>query len=219
MENIENLIETLVTIFTVESGAIKVLLMRRGEDPYKGYWMLPSAYAQLDKSLELTASECVVKRTGLPDLSLLQDRVYSSVDRKPDHRVIAVNYIGLVDTTTVFLKQEQREEYSIAWFDVTQLPKLAFDHEVVIQQAKSALKTILSHSENLRLLFPSDFALPEVQRVYEIILEKQLDRRNFRKKFMNYHLIEATGENTEGHNGRPAKLYRFKENTKEFILF
>ena len=106
-----------------------------------------------------------------------------------------------------------------AWFDINEIPKVGYDHEEVIRYSIDRLRSKIVNSTVLKSLFPSDFTLPEIQKVYEEILGVHLDRRNFRKKFINLGLIEDTGYKNEGMNGRPAKLYRFKENVKERNLF
>ena len=96
---------------------------------------------------------------------------------------------------------------------------MAYDHKEILENAIEKLKTKLTNTNVLKNLFPSDFTLPELQNVYEKIMNIKLDRRNFRKKFINLGLIEDTGYKNEGGSGRPAKLYKFKENIKEIDLF
>ena len=112
---------------------------------------------------------------------------------------------------------ETKFEYS--WFTIDKLPKIGYDHSKVVDVALSQLKNKLNQSQTLQQIFPSDFTLPEIQKIYEQVLTKELDRRNFRKKFLNLDLIEETGEKAPSITGRPAKLYRFKKNIDNVILF
>ena len=148
-----------------------------------------------------------------------QCHVFSDVERIPDKRVVAITCIGLIDSISVELKQEIPDSIESEWFNISAIPKTIYDHGMIIDKSVDCLRERIINSNVLKILFPSDFTLPELQKVYEQILGKELDRRNFRKKFINLGLIEDTGYKNEGYTGRPAKLYRFKENIEERDLF
>lgn len=213
------LVETLIGVFTADKGSIKILLMRKKVVPYKGYWILPGNMVSNQETLENNVSDVAYDRLGIPSLYIEQGYTFSNLDRDPNDRIIATTFIGLIDSTTLQIKQEPREDIELAWFDINQIPKLGYDHEKVVLKLTNILKSRIVNSNILKLLFPSDFTLPELQRAYEQILNKQLDRRNFRKKFVNFDLIEDTKQKTSGNNGRPAKLYRFKEDMREINLY
>lgn len=211
-------IESLISIFSVDKGVLKVLLMRKKEDPYKNYWILPGAILNNNETVEDNIVESVYSKVGLPTLYMEQCHTFSDITRYPDDRVVAVSYLGLVDSVTLLLKREKRENIETEWFPISDLPKLGYDHDVVLNKTIEYLSKRMINVSVIKNLFPSDFTLPEIQRVYENVLNINLDRRNFRKKFMNLDIIEETGEKTEGKNGRPGKLYRFKENIKDQII-
>ena len=217
--NYNNYFETLISIFTIDKGELKVLLLRKKTEPYKGYWVLPGNYLRNDETLEGNITDAVLDKTGILNVYLEQCYTFSNLDRDPDARVIATSFIGLVDSKSVEIKREERPEYETAWFSIDELPKLGYDHENIISRNIDYLKKKIVNSNVLKSLFPSDFTLPELQHVYEQILGKTLDRRNFRKKFIGLDLIEDTLEKNTGFNGRPAKLYRFKDEIKEIDLF
>lgn len=217
--NYNNYLETLISIFTIDKGQLKVLLMRKKNEPYKGYWILPGNTLRCDETLEDNITDAVLDKTGLLSVYIEQCYTFSNIDRDPDARVIATSFIGLVDSKSVEIKREERPEFETAWFSIDELPKLGYDHEIIIKRNIDYLKKKIVNSNVLKSLFPSDFTLPELQRVYEQILGKQLDRRNFRKKFIGLDLIEDTLEKNIGFSGRPAKLYRFKDEIKELDLF
>ena len=217
--NYNNYFETLISIFTIDKGELKVLLLRKKTEPYKGYWVLPGNYLRNDETLEGNITDAVLDKTGILNVYLEQCYTFSNLDRDPDARVIATSFIGLVDSKSVEIKREERPEYETAWFSIDELPKLGYDHENIISRNIDYLKKKIVNSNVLKSLFPSDFTLPELQHVYEQILGKTLDRRNFRKKFIGLDLIEDTLEKNTGFNGRPAKLYRFKDAIKEIDLF
>lgn len=217
--NYNNYLETLISIFTIDKGELKVLLLRKKTEPYKGYWTLPGNYLRNDETLEDNITDAVLDKTGLLSVYLEQCYTFSMLDRAPETRIIATSFIGLVDSKSVEIKREERPEYETAWFSIDELPKLGYDHESIISRNIDYLKKKIVNSNVLKSLFPSDFTLPELQHVYEQILGKELDRRNFRKKFIGLDLIEDTLEKNTGFNGRPAKLYRFKDDIKELNLF
>ncbi len=214
-----NHVETLISIFTIDKGTLQVLLLRKKSEPYKGYWILPGNILKNNETLEDNVTDAVYDKTGLLNVYIEQCYTFSNIDRDPDNRVIATSFIGLVDSTTVEIKREERKNIETAWFSIDELPKLGYDHENILKRDIEYLKKKIINSNILKILFPSDFTLPELQHVYEQILGKELDRRNFRKKFIGLDLIEDTFEKNIGFNGRPAKLYRFKDDIKEINLF
>lgn len=217
--NYNQLLETLIGVFTADKGRIKILLMRKKVDPYKGYWVLPGNMVSNDETLENNVSDVVYDKLGLPSMYIEQGYTFSNLDRDPDDRIIATTFIGLINSTTLKLKQEERENVELAWFDINEIPKLGYDHDKIIVRLLAILKTRIVNSNILNILFPSDFTLPELQKVYEQILNVKLDRRNFRKKMINQGFVIYTGEVNEGYAGRPAKLYRFNEELEEKNLF
>lgn len=218
MKNYEILVETLIGIFTVDHGNIKILLTRRTNEPYKGYWTLLGNDLENSETLENNITDVVIEKAALTNISIEQCHAFSNLDRGFDERKIAITFIGLIDSKTVELKK-QETSYELGWFNITDIPKTGFDHDIVIKYMVENLKKKLLNTASLRILFPSDFTLPELQKVYEQILDKELDRRNFRKKFIAMDLITDTGYKNDGFNGRPAKLYKFKEISKEKDLF
>lgn len=211
-------LEVLANIFTIENGEFKILLVRKKREPYKGYWILPGGIVTKDKILEETIEDNVTNQAGLSNLVYEQCSVFSELDRVPNKRVVGVSLISIVDEIKVKLHQE-KTSYEISWFSIDKLPKIGYDHSRVIDSAIAQLKGKLNQSRTLQQIFPSDFTLPEIQKVYEQILTKELDRRNFRKKFLKLDLIEETGDKAPSVTGRPAKLYRFKQDIENVILF
>ena len=209
------LLETMINLYTVDKGKLKILLERKKEEPYKGYWTLPNDILEKDKTLETTIESILNKTINTSNIYIEQNRTFSEIDRNPNNRVVATSYIGLVDNRIIKLNEEQE----INWFNLDELPKIGYDHKEIIEESKKQLKTKLVNTTILKNLFPSDFTLPELQSVFESIMNKKIDRRNFRKKFFTLNLIEETGYNSIGGSGRPAKLYKFKDNIKDINLF
>ena len=212
------MVEALASIFTIENGEFKLLLIKNKKEPYKGYWILPGGLVSKDKTVEATIEEKVAEQTGLKNLVYEQSYVFSEIERVPEKRIVGVSLLSIVDEFKI-KKLECETNYEISWFTIDKLPKIGYDHSRVIEVAIAQLKEKLNQSQTLQQIFPSDFTLPEIQKVYEQVLTKELDRRNFRKKFLKLDLIEETGDKAPSITGRPAKLYRFKQDIENIILF
>jgi 8-oxo-dGTP diphosphatase len=219
MEEYAVILETLVSIFTVDKGSLKVLLMKKKTNPYHGYWILPSNIMTNKETLEDNIYSTINGRLGYPEMYLEQGHIFSNLDRDPDERIVGVSYLALIDSKTLEIKKEDRPDLELQWFNIDDIPKMGYDHEIIVKDSIKLLSKKLLNSKVLKNLFPSDFTLPEIQKVYEQILGRELDRRNFRKKFINLGLVTDTGDKNIGGNGRPGKLYRFNEDLRERDLF
>ena len=213
------LLETLIGIFTVDKGKIKILLMHKKTEPYKGYWVLPGSLLSNNETLEDNITDVVCDTLGLPTMYIEQCYTFSNLNRDPDNRVVDISFIGLIDNITLVLKKQERDEIELAWFEINSIPKTGYDHDKIINKLVEYLKKRIINSNILKILFPSDFTLPELQRVYEQVLNTEIDRRNFRKKLVNLGYVIDTGDVNEGYMGRPAKLYRFNDELEERNLF
>lgn len=214
-----NNVEIMLSLFTIDKGVVKTLLIRKKDEPYKGYWTVPSYNAKKDELILKTVASICADKCGLTDVLFEQYYTFSDLNKIDGNHVINIGHIGLIDSKTVEIKECDLESIEKCWFDIKAIPKMAYNHEEILDKAIDFLREKLTNSNILKSFFPSDFTLPELQKVYELILGRELDRRNFRKKFLTFDLIEDTGYKNEGFNGRPAKLYRFKENILERDLF
>lgn len=213
------ILENIISIFTIEKGTLKVLLQRKKTEPYKGYWRLPGNILNNAITIEQNIDEILDETIGTSNIYKEQVYTFSNIDRYPSERIIATTYVALTDNKTIEIKKEDAQIEDTEWFGINALPKIAFDHKEIMDKAREELKSKLTNTTILKKLFPSDFTLPELQNTFESIMNIKLDRRNFRKKFITLGIIEETGYNNIGGSGRPAKLYRFKENIKETNLF
>lgn len=213
------LLETLIGIFTVDKGKIKVLLMHKKTEPYKGYWILPGSILNSDETLEDNVTDVVCDKLGLPTMYIEQCYTFSNLNRDPDNRVVATSFIGLIDNITLVLKRQEKDDVELSWFDINSIPKMGYDHEKILNKLLDYFRKRITNSNILKILFPSDFTLPELQKVYEDVLNIKMDRRNFRKKMINLGYVIDTGDVNEGYMGRPAKLYRFNEEIEERNIF
>lgn len=205
-----NKVEVLNNIFMADKGSIKILLLKKETEPYKGYWFLPRDILRNDESIADCACRIFQNFVGVKDISFEENAVFSDNDRIPDEKIIGISCIALIDNITFSLKQEE-SGFEYNWFDISSLPKMVYDHSKIASKAIQDLQEILRKIKMVKRLFPSDFTLPELQKIYEQVLNSELDRRNFRKKLISLDVLEPTGDNNIGESGRPAKLYRFKE--------
>ena len=214
-----NMFEVLVNLFTVDKGNLKIILFKKEDDPYKGYWMLPSSLLLSKETIESCSNDILKNVVGYNDISTELCNIYSAIKRVPNKRIIGCSLVGIIDSAKADFKRNKINNFESEWFDICQIPKTVGDHGIIIKEAIEYIRKRLLNSSILKNLFPSDFTLPELQKIYEQILDKKLDRRNFRKKILNLDMIELTGDKNVGCNGRPANLYRFKSNIEEREIF
>ena len=200
-----NVIEVLVNICAASDGKLKIFLRHKQNDPYRGYWLLPGSILSTDQTLEESADNTIVTATNFPSIFLIEGKTFSDLDRDPLERIIACTFIGI----TVKSLTNNPE---MKWFDINELPKMAYDHEAIAKENIEELKRqiLINHNNILLKLFPNDFTLSELQHFFEYIMGRELDRRNFRKKLIDSKIVIETGEkiNTAG---RPSKLYIFNK--------
>jgi 8-oxo-dGTP diphosphatase len=210
-------------IFGFHENALKVLLLKwKGDGP----WCLPGGFVRKDESLEDAAVNVLRERTGLKDIYLQQFRTFGDVAREKGkrellssvkdgwmlERFVTVGYYALVEYSTVSPQPDLLSE-DCKWWDVHEIPKLVYDHNMICQAALEALKlSIIDHPVGLNLL-PSKFTMPELQSLYETILDKKLDRRNFQKKMLSLGILQRLKETKRGGAHKAPYLYRFNSKT------
>jgi 8-oxo-dGTP diphosphatase len=199
-----------LVVFTVSEDALKIMLVRRAEVPYSGYWSLPGGFLEAGESLEEAALRVLREKTGGENVYLEQLYTFGAPDRDPRARVITVSYFALIP----WKQLEQPESQKIAditWHPVDAPPRLAFDHKEILNYAVSRLRAKVSYSNIVYGLMPKQFRLSELQKMYEIIINDSLDKRNFRKRMLATGLLQETGKKDIHGAHRPAKLYQFKK--------
>lgn len=198
-----------IVIFTIRDEDLKVLLIKRKNPPYQGKWAIPGGFVGYDEPLEEAAFRELYEETGVRDVFIEQLYTFGKPDRDPRKRVITVAYYALVSSENIRVRPDS-DVSDVRWFSIYDLPKLAFDHDKILNCALDRLRTRLMHSKIAFQLLPEKFTLTELQNAYEIILDKELDKRNFRKKILSSNILEETGEKKAEGRHRPARLYRFK---------
>lgn len=196
-------------VFGFQEGILKLLLVKRSIEPFKDYWLLPGGIMEENQSLEEAANTVLYNLTDIHDVHHEQVKCYSSVDRHPIKRVVTVSFYALVkpENHPVIAKKHVSD---IKWFPLSEIPKLAFDHDEVAKDALHKLRQNLENSLLFGELLPKKFTLRELQDLYESILDEKLDRRNFRKKILQTGLLMNTGEKKKGFKGGP-ELFKMVE--------
>lgn len=208
MKNYYNIIETLVGILCADDGKVKILLKKKHTEPYKGHWILPGGILENSETLEQNVSKVIFSSTGIRNMEAVQCHTFSTLNRDPDERIIASCFISF---TTKEMSELYFTDGEYSWFDLKKLPKLGYDHNEILRVVYKKVRRSIIKGDMVYKFFPSDFTIPELQKFFEGVLEKSLDRRNFRKKLIMQDVIEETGFKTMGSTGRPGNLYRFKE--------
>jgi 8-oxo-dGTP diphosphatase len=198
----------VVVIFTVVDDDLRVLLIHRGDEPYAGMWALPGGLLAEGEALDHAAARKLLDETGVQDLYLEQLYTFGELPRGDDaRRGVAVAYFALVQFDDVRLAE--RKEWMPEWHSVYKLPPLAFDNNTVVDYALRRLRSKLEYTNVAYSLLPRQFTLSDLQQVYEAILDREMDKRNFRRRMLSLGVIKpAAGRRMEGAH-RPAQLYTF----------
>ncbi len=209
-------IATDIVIFTIKDDDLKVLMIKMKKDPFKNLWAVPGGLVKVDESVDSSAKNHLRNKTGVGNVYLEQLYTFGGVDRDPLGRVVSVAYFALVPGDNLQLKTTADYE-DVDWFSVEDLPGLAYDHKKVIKVAIERLRAKLEYTNIVYSLLPREFTLTEMQKIYETILKREIDKRNFRKKILSLGIIKKTENKTSGGASRPAYLYKFKSRKPEVI--
>lgn len=205
-----------VIIFTIQDDELKVVLVKRKAWPFEGQWALPGGFVKMDESLEDAAIRELSEETGVKDVYLEQLYSFGEPKRDPRTRVITISYFALINSEKIRL-MAATDVSDVKWFSVKHLPAVAFDHKQIIDYALQRLRWKLEYTNVAYSLLPEKFTLTDLQRAYEVILDRKLDKRNFRKKIVSLNILKDTKETTQDVSHRPAKLYTFKKRSPEII--
>jgi len=196
-----------IVIFTVRDRTLQVLLVRRGIPPFQGKHAIPGGFIHEGESLEDAALRELQEETGVRDVFLEQLYSFGDPGRDPRGRVITVAYYALTSSDALSITAGS-DAAEAGWFPVDDLPPLAFDHRRILGYAVERLRNKLEYTTVGFQLLPEKFTLSELQAVYEAILGRRLDKRNFRRKIALLGILKPLRELR--HTGRkPAQLFRF----------
>lgn len=211
-------IHVVTSLFTVEQGVVKVLLIKRRNEPFYGSWVLTGGALYNNETLEEGAYRELKEKTGIENVPIKQFKAFGRLDRSPVMRMVAIGYIGIIDSKRVEILRQSRNTSDADWFPLDKIPKLGYDHNEILNDAIECLKKEIINSNILKSLFPDGITLPELQKTYEAILGKKFDRRNFRKKILSLNLLEDTNKTSRFEGNKPAKIYKFKNKIEEIDI-
>lgn len=198
-----------VVILTLKNNQIQVLLVKRLNEPFKGKWAIPGGYVRLSENLDQAALRVLKERTNVDNIYLEQLYTFGDPLRHPNARVITCAYFALVRAEDLNITVSPE----VGWHKVSDLPPLAFDHKEIIEYSMKRTRERLELCPVAYQLLNEKFTLTEMQKAYELIMGKKLDKRNFRKKALATDGLIELDEYTKSSSKRPARLYTF-ENIK-----
>lgn len=207
-QNIKVAVDAVVFGYTSKEG-LSVLLIQRKIDPYKNTWALPGGLVHDDETLEQAVQRELKEETGVSINYLEQLYSFGQPNRDPRNRVISITYYGLVKPDAFDIHADT-DASDVSWFNIKRLPPLAFDHQEIINTAHNRLKGKMQYEPVGFELLDEKFAFSELEKLYMAVLDRPIDRRNFKKKVTKFGLLEETTEKQAlAGAGRPGNLYRF----------
>lgn len=207
-----------MVIFRLINGRLNVLLIKRGQEPFKDNWALPGGYNAADDTTMQAVDRALRTKVGVaPDELTYVEQLYTfdTVTRDPRGHTVSVAYLGLSSNLE---PRSSATTQQPVYFPIDELPELAYDHTEIINYALERLRSKLTYTTAAYALMPETFTLTQLQTTYEVVLGRTLDKRNFRKKFLSFNQLEPTGEHFQDGAHRPALLYRFKKSELQTLL-
>lgn len=200
-------------VFGMQEGELKLLLTRRDFEPEKGRWSLMGGFVNSDESVINSARRVLKSLTGLEGIYMQQVGAFGEVDRDPGKRVISVAYFALLNFSDI--DQDLIRLHNATWVDVNNLPDLVFDHAKMVKRSLEEMRRRFMTEPMAFNLLPRQFTLTQLQNLYETILGRTMDKRNFRRRILESGFIEPTGEIDRLSSKRGARLYKKSENLTE----
>ncbi|MDQ5929988.1 MAG: 8-oxo-dGTP diphosphatase [Bacteroidota bacterium] len=194
-------------IFGFDHEGLKILLIKRDFEPEKGKWSLIGGFLKKEETLDLAATRILESYTGLQDIYMEQLHAYSDIDRDPVERTISVAYYALINIENH--DAEMIQNYNPQWFSIANMPKLIFDHDRMLQHAIRRLRYRTSIKPVGFELLPEKFTMRQLLELYEAILDKELDKRNFISKINSLDILIKLDEKDMMSSRKGSYLYTF----------
>jgi len=201
-------VTTDCTIFGFDGNELKILLIERGIEPFKGTWALPGGFIQMDEDAEECAKRELFTETGINNVFIEQLYTFSNINRDPRGRMLSIAYYALVRTSDYKLIAGD-DAKKAQWFSLNDFPKLAFDHEHILETAHLRLKNKIRYQPIGFELLDEKFTMPELQKLYEAILETTFDRRNFSNKLLKTGVLIKLNEKKTGVPHKAPRYLKF----------
>lgn len=207
-----------IVIFRLIEGRLNVLLIKRDKEPFKGSWSLPGGYNTAEDTTMQAVDRVLRTKVGVQpsDLAYVEQLyTFDTPTRDPRGHAVSVTYMGLSSGLEPGQSDTTQQP---TYFPVDRLPNLAYDHTDIVKYALERLRSKLAYTTIIAALMPETFTLTQLQSAYEVILGRELDKRNFRKKFLSFNQLVPTGERFQDGAHRPALLYRFRQADVQTLL-
>lgn len=205
-------------VFGYQDNTLYVLLVKQKYGRLKNTWVLPGGFVKTNEPLIDAVKRELKEETGITVSYLEQLYTFGdNTKRDPRGRVISIAYFALVDPTRLILKADT-DATDANWFDIKKLPKLGYDHKLIIEVAHRRLKNKLTYQPIGFDLLEKEFLFSDLENLYSTILENNIDRRNFRKKILSFGIIDETSKIVHSKTGRPAKLFKFNKKKYDTLI-
>lgn len=204
-----------LVIFSIRNNLLNILLVKRNVEPFKNNWALPGGFVKMKESLEESAKRELKEETGVENVYLEQLYTFGDPKRDPRGRVITISYFALINSNNIVL-EASTDVSEAKWFSNNELPTLAFDHKKILDYAIKRLKWKFEYTTIAFSLLPKHFTLGELQKIYEIVYEKNIDKRNFRKKILSLNILKEESIKSDTPH-RPPQLYSLKKQIGEMV--
>jgi len=202
-------VDAVVFGYDQEQG-ISVLLIKRRNEPFQKMWALPGGLVLNSESLDEAVNRELKEEAGIDVNYLEQLYTFGSPDRDPRNHAISISYFGLVRPQDFQLVAHTDAE-DVAWFNIKKLPKLAFDHKKIIDAAIKRLRGKITYEPVGFELLDKEFPFSDLEKLYQTLLDQEIDRRNFKKKIISLGILEELDETIQRKSGRPARLFKFNK--------
>ncbi|UBZ05603.1 NUDIX domain-containing protein [Salegentibacter mishustinae] len=197
-------------VFGFKDGNLEVLLVQHGEGISKGKWGLPGGWIKKEEDIDVAADRLLSELTGVKDIYLEQVKTFGKPDRFPLGRVITVGYYALINREAFNVKAGFTASEA-KWYGIKDIPELIYDHNEILQASLTRLRGKVKRAPIGFNLLPEKFTLLQLMQLYTEILDVEMDKSNFRRKFLKMKLLQDAGDKQQGVSHRAAKLYRFDE--------
>jgi len=205
-QNIKVAVDAVV--FGYANNQIQVLLIQQKYGVEKNNWALPGGFVKDDENLEQAALRELMEETGVKVNYSEQLFTFGNINRDKRARIISVSYLALINPKNYAIKADS-DAKDVQWYDINNIPNLAYDHNEIINIGFNRLKSKIAYQPIGFELLDKEFPFSDLENLYQSILGRKIDRRNFRKKIMSFDFLQETSKTTKSKSGRPAKLYKF----------
>ncbi|MEM8566236.1 MAG: NUDIX domain-containing protein [Bacteroidota bacterium] len=210
-QNIQVAVDAIVFGYSKENG-VSVLLIKRKYEPFQGQWAIPGGFVKDDESLETAVERELMEETGVKINYLEQLYTFGDPDRDPRRRILAVAYFGLVKSAQFEKLRASTDAEEAEWFNIKKLPKLAFDHKKVLRIAIERLRAKIKYQPIGFELLDKKFPFSDLEHLYTTLLDRPIDRRNFKKKISHLKILDELPEKAKSTGaGRPGNLFQFNK--------